>query len=36
MGFDPHRRRIPRRTDALLVAGALATIAAMVAWALAG
>jgi hypothetical protein len=36
MGFDPHRRRIPRRTDALLVAGALAIIIAMVAWALAG
>jgi hypothetical protein len=36
MGFDPQRRRVPRRTDALLVAGALATIAALVAWALAG
>jgi len=36
MGFDPNRRRVPRRTDALFVAAALAVALALVAWALLG
>jgi hypothetical protein len=36
MGFDPNRRRVPRRTDALFVAAALVVAVALVAWALLG
>jgi hypothetical protein len=36
MGFDPNRRRVPRRTDAVFVAAALVVSVALVAWALLG
>jgi hypothetical protein len=36
MGFDPNRRRVPRRTDTLFVAAALLVAVALVAWALVG
>jgi hypothetical protein len=36
MGFDPHRRRVRRRSDLLFVGAALAVAAALVAWALLG
>jgi hypothetical protein len=36
MGFDPNRRRVARRTDAVFVAAALVVAVALVAWALLG
>lgn len=36
MGFDPNRRRVPRRTDVVFVAAALVVAVALVAWALLG
>jgi hypothetical protein len=36
MGFDPNRRRVPRRTDVVFVAAALLAAAALVVWALLG
>ena len=32
MGFDPTRRRVQRRTDAVFVAAAIVVAAALVAW----
>jgi hypothetical protein len=36
MGFDPHRRYVPKRADYVFVALALITTAALVVWGLFG
>jgi hypothetical protein len=36
MGFNPHRRRVVRRTDAWFVASAVLVCAGLVAWAFLG
>jgi hypothetical protein len=34
MGFDPNRRRVPRRADFVFVVAAIVAVVALVAWAL--
>ena len=34
MGFDPHRKHVPRRADYVFVAAAIVAVVALVAWAL--
>jgi hypothetical protein len=34
MGFDPHRKRVARRTDYVFVAAAVLAVVALLAWAL--
>jgi len=36
MGFNPHRRRVKRRSDVVIVASAMVAIAALLVWAFAG
>lgn len=36
MGFNPHRRRVARRSDLLFVAAAVLLAAALLAWAFLG
>jgi hypothetical protein len=36
MGFNPHRKRVKRASDYIIVASAMVAIVALVAWAFAG
>jgi hypothetical protein len=36
MGFNPHRKRVKRASDYIIVASAMVAIVALLAWALAG
>jgi hypothetical protein len=36
MGFNPHRKRVKRPSDVLIVASALVIVAVLVVWAFAG
>jgi len=36
MGFNPHRKRVKRASDVVIVASAMAAIALLVAWAFLG
>jgi hypothetical protein len=36
MGFNPHRKRVRRPSDILMVASALLAVTALVVWAFAG
>jgi len=36
MGFNPHRKRVTRRSDIVFVAGAVIAVIALLAWALIG
>jgi len=36
MGFNPHRKRVARRSDVVFVAGAVLAVLLLLAWALLG
>jgi hypothetical protein len=36
MGFDPHRKRVARRTDIVFVVAAIVVVVALLAWTIVG
>ncbi len=36
MGFDPHRKRVARRTDVVFVVSAILVVVALLAWTVVG